>query len=58
MLIPPGEFLMGSPDNQKAPQHRVKISQPYYLGKHEVTQAQWEAEQDWLGRQQLGIVRP
>jgi formylglycine-generating enzyme required for sulfatase activity len=48
VLIPAGEFLMGSPDgdeeargNEK-PQHRVTISRPFYLGKYEVTQAQWE----------------
>ena len=63
MLIPPGEFLMGSTDEVRAklladakvsneqwvadwipsegPQHRVQITQPFYLGKHEVTQAQW-----------------
>ncbi len=25
------------------PQHRVRISRPFYLGKYEVTQGQWEA---------------
>lgn len=29
-------------DNEK-PRHRVTISKPFYLGKYEVTQAQWEA---------------
>ena len=48
-LIPAGEFLMGSPDNDKdaeideKPQHRVRISKPFYLGVYEVTQAQYEA---------------
>ncbi len=27
----------------EGPQHRVKISKPFYLGKYEVTQAQWQA---------------
>ena len=27
----------------EAPQHRVHMSQPFYLGKYPVTQAQWEA---------------
>ncbi len=27
----------------EGPQHRVKITQPFYLGRCEVTQAQWEA---------------
>lgn len=46
--IPAGEFLMGSAaddpaaaDNEK-PAHRVIISRPFYLGVHEVTQAQYE----------------
>lgn len=49
VLIPAGEFLMGSPDleadrlSQEGPQHRVKISKPFYMGKYEVTQAQWQA---------------
>ncbi|MGO8744610.1 MAG: formylglycine-generating enzyme family protein, partial [Thermoguttaceae bacterium] len=49
VLIPVGEFVMGSPDSDKdaapneKPQHRVRITKPYYLGKHLVTQEQWEA---------------
>ena len=50
VLIPAGEFLMGSDKgkdpnarNDETPQHRVSISKPFYLGKYEVTQAQWEA---------------
>ena len=48
-LIPAGEFLMGSPDEDKEagadekPQHRVRITRPFYLGVYEVTQAQYEA---------------
>jgi formylglycine-generating enzyme required for sulfatase activity/WD40 repeat protein len=64
MLIPPGEFLMGSSAedyaslvqaakaanalesipriDREVPQHRVRISRPFYLGKHEMTQAQWQ----------------
>lgn len=41
VLIPPGEFLMGSEED--APAHSVKINAPYYLGKYAVTQAQWLA---------------
>lgn len=45
-LIPPGEFLMGSPENEEGrqdnePQHQVRISQPYYVGAHEVTVGQF-----------------
>ena len=47
VLIPAGSFMMGdaSPDEWMAevPQHKVTISKPFYLGKYEVTQAQWEA---------------
>jgi serine/threonine protein kinase/formylglycine-generating enzyme required for sulfatase activity len=61
VLIPAGEFLMGSPAStspeqlhklyggnldwyqREFPQHRVKISKPFWLGKTEVTQEQWEA---------------
>lgn len=46
-LIPPGMFLMGSPENEKGRGvderlHRVTITQPFYMGVFEVTQAQWE----------------
>jgi formylglycine-generating enzyme required for sulfatase activity len=27
----------------EGPQHQVRITRPFYLGKYEVTQAQWEA---------------
>jgi formylglycine-generating enzyme required for sulfatase activity len=49
VLVPAGEFLMGSPDSDEIalapekPQHRVRISKPFYLGKYEVTQQQWQA---------------
>jgi formylglycine-generating enzyme required for sulfatase activity len=45
VLIPTGEFVMGDDrgaDGEK-PAHKVKITQPFYLGKYEVTQEQWEA---------------
>jgi len=28
---------------REQPQHRVRITQPFWMGKHEVTQEQWEA---------------
>ncbi len=49
VLLPAGEFLMGSPDSDKdaapfeKPQHRVRITKPFYMGKYLVTQEQWEA---------------
>ena len=44
VLIPPGEFMMGSEngDPDEKPLHKVIIKNSFYLGKHEVTQAQWQ----------------
>ena len=44
VLIPAGEFMMGSDHYQpdEKPVHKVAISKPFYLGKYEVTQAQWQ----------------
>src|SRR5438105_4539994 len=44
--IPPGEFTMGSPPDEPGrapnePMRRVRISRPFYLGRFEVTQAQY-----------------
>jgi formylglycine-generating enzyme required for sulfatase activity len=47
-LIPAGEFLMGSPasgsdaEDDEKPQHLVKITKPFYMAVHEVTQQQYE----------------
>jgi formylglycine-generating enzyme required for sulfatase activity len=48
VLIPAGKFLRGSPvsetgrtNNEK--QHEVTLTKPFYMGKYEVTQEQWEA---------------
>ena len=46
--IPPGTFMMGSPDleegqeNSEQPQHPVNVS-TFYLGQTQITQAQWTA---------------
>lgn len=45
---PPGSFLMGSPPtetgrHESETQHQVDITKGYWLGVHEVTQAQWSA---------------
>lgn len=35
---------MGSTNNQyEQPVHRVSIARPFYMGRHEVTQAQWQS---------------
>jgi formylglycine-generating enzyme required for sulfatase activity len=68
-LIPAGEFMMGSgksaaeiaklfdsdADYYKAehPQHRVRITEPFYLQTTEVTQGQWRSvmgTEPWKGR--------
>lgn len=47
-LIPAGTFQMGSPTAEaerkmeEGPQHTVQISQPFYMGVYEVTQAEFE----------------
>ena len=45
VLIEPGTFLMGSNDGStdEQPVHRVVISKPFYMAKHELTQSQWVA---------------
>jgi sulfatase modifying factor 1 len=47
--IPPGEFEMGSPANEaghaanEGPVHHVRITRPFEMGAHEVTNAQFRA---------------
>ena len=63
ILVPPGEFLMGSTEGEieealkftgedtrlparirsEAPQHKVALTQPFYLGTYEVIQKEYEA---------------
>ena len=48
VLIPAGEFLIGSPESEdkrggSEDQKRVVIKKPFWMGKHELTQAQWKA---------------
>lgn len=46
-LIPPGEFLMGAPEDdvnaapEEKPQHLVRLSRPFYMGTTEVTVGQF-----------------
>ena len=50
VLVPPGTFQMGAVEGDpqagadERPQHSVTISRAFYLGQHEVTQAQWVAK--------------
>ena len=50
LLVPPGTFMMGcSPSEQydcredELPVHEVTLTEAFYLGRYEVTQAQWTA---------------
>ena len=47
VLIPAGTFRMGGSglraDPSEKPRHEVTITRPFYIGKYEVTQGQWQA---------------
>ena len=47
ILIRPGTFLMGSTADEgkdtEKPVHKVTITKPFYLGKHLVSQEQWQS---------------
>src|SRR5262249_7808856 len=51
VLIPAGKFMMGVPEKSNPllaaddalPAHEVMITKPFYMGKYEVTQGQYEA---------------
>ena len=43
VYVPPGTFRMGSNDrNEERPIHNVRISHGFWMGKYEVTQAEYE----------------
>lgn len=46
VYVPTGEFWMGSPggegDTDEKPQHKVRITQEFYMGNYPITQAQYE----------------
>ena len=52
LLVPGGTFMMGcSPgdaecgsDESESPTHQVTLTQAFYMGRYEVTQAQWTAK--------------
>jgi formylglycine-generating enzyme required for sulfatase activity len=48
VLVPAGKFMMGSPASEvgrekNETQHEVTLTKPFYMGKYEVTQEQWES---------------
>jgi len=63
VLIPAGEFLMGSPDTEEQREdnesrHRVRITKPFYIGKYEVFQEQWERVRSPNRSQFNGAMNP
>ncbi|MBE7558484.1 SUMF1/EgtB/PvdO family nonheme iron enzyme [bacterium] len=57
--IPAGSFMMGrypwevDANSNEAPQHRVDIGYDFYIGKYEITKAQWQAimgTTPWVGQ--------
>ena len=52
ILIPGGQFLMGSPENElerlgsEGPQHQVNVPS-FFMGKYPITQEQWRVVADW-----------
>jgi formylglycine-generating enzyme required for sulfatase activity len=62
VLIPPGTFQMGcSPSNSEgcnsdeSPVHPVTLTHSFYMGRYEVTQAQWQAR---MGYNPSGFQAP
>ncbi len=63
VLVQPGAFMMGSTKGGgfERPVHRVIISRPFYVGRYEVTQGQWDAilgKEDRLKRWGKAKLRP
>lgn len=52
LLVPPGSFTMGKSAGDadaranEAPAHQVTLTKPYYLGRYEVTRAEWAKVMD------------
>jgi formylglycine-generating enzyme required for sulfatase activity len=63
-LIPAGEFLMGSPKNDREgfdderPQHLVRLTQSFWLAEVPVTQALWQAVMGYNPAHFKGLDRP
>ena len=64
VLIPAGEFMMGSPDDEEGrfdnegPVHKVRITTPFYMAVHKTTQAQYERVMDVNPSHFKGSSRP
>jgi formylglycine-generating enzyme len=63
LWVKPGTFTMGSPTTEAGrekdeTQHQVTLTNGFYLGKHEVTQAQWEKVAGSNPSRFKGVNRP
>ncbi len=62
VLVPAGEFLMGSPETEagrqpdESPIHSLRLDKPFYLGKYEVTRERWYEVMRTAG--ELGVEDP
>jgi formylglycine-generating enzyme required for sulfatase activity len=60
LLVPPGTFMMGKSAgdteaySDEGPAHQVTLTQGFYLGRTEVTQAQWQANDQANGQVKSG----
>ena len=74
-LVPAGEFMMGSPEKElgrakgtESPLHKVRITEPFYMGACEVTQGEWTevmgttfedlSDKNWKDRPPVGPKLP
>lgn len=67
-LIPPGSFVMGSPNDEPGrkkyvgkgvdieEEHREELVAPFYVGKFEVTQANWKKVMGKLPREEFRLT--
>ena len=64
ILIPPGSYRMGGDkkleqaEDHETPRHLVKFSKVFFMGKYQVTQAQWSAIMDKNPSEFKDDIRP
>jgi len=57
-FLPAGKFTMGSPSIDNAPPYQVTLSRPFYLGVHEVTQAEYQRVMGRNPSRSKGVTNP
>ncbi len=63
VLIPAGTFTMGSPEDEpghwiREIQRQVTLTRTFYIGIHEVTQAEWQSTMGWNNSYSIGRDKP